>query len=358
MKGVSLLLRSLNKRHWTIIIVSIFMLLIAVFILPISLPLLFAFLTALSLNPLVRSFEIKLKFNRKFSVIAVYIIFILLLTVIGTYAITNIIKQLVDLAENIPDYIVQMNNLLINWGNELELGMKDLPAEFVSAVNQSIRTSVNSLTNILMTNVRVENLATIVAVIPNYIVSFIVYLIALFMFMLELPILKTKFYQNFTERTAEKIQFMNARLKHVFVGFMKAQFLVSLIILATSLLGLFIIIPEYAIIMATIIWIIDLIPIIGSIAILGPWAAYMLLTGNTVMGIQLAFLAIILLAIRRTVEPKVMGQQIGLSPLATLIAMYLGLKFFGFIGFLLGPLIVIAFTSAREAGIIRWKVKI
>src|SRR5699024_9962685 len=103
---------------------------------------------------------------------------------------------------------------------------------------------------------------------------------------------------------------------------------------------------------------IDLIPIIGSIIILGPWSLFMFLAGDTQMGIQLAILAIILLAIRRTVEPKVMGQHIGLSPLATLIAMFLGIKLLGILGFILGPIVVITFTSAKEAGIIKWNIKV
>lgn len=53
-----------------------------------------------------------------------------------------------------------------------------------------------------------------------------------------------------------------------------------------------------------------------------------------------------------------MGQQIGLSPLITLIAMFLGLKLLGFLGFILGPLIVITYRSAKEAKIINWKIKI
>src|SRR5699024_5298179 len=133
----------------------------------------------------------------------------------------------------------------------------------------------------------------IFAKIPEYLISILVYLIALFLFMLELPILKTKMYQLLTKETAEKVTFMNARLASVFFGFFKAQFLVSLIIFLVSLIGLFIIIPEVAIIMSLIIWAVDLIPIIGSISILGPWAAYVLLAGDTVLGIQLAALAVI-----------------------------------------------------------------
>src|SRR5699024_3611940 len=116
--------------------------------------------------------------------------------------------------------------------------------------------------------------------------------------------------------------------------------------------------PKVALIMSLIIWVIDLIPIIGSIIVLGPWALFMFLSGNIEMGIKLTILSVILLIIRRTVEPKLMEHHIGLSPLATSIAMFLGIKLLGILGFILGPLFVIAFTSAKEAGIIKWNVKI
>src|SRR5699024_2396242 len=113
--------------------------------------------------------------------------------------------------------------------------------------------------------------------------------------------LKRQFYSILTKETAKKVRFMNDRLANVFLGFFKAQFLVSLIIFITSLLGLLIIVPEVAFVMSLIIWIIDLIPIIGSIIILGPWSVFMFLSGDTVLGIKLAILAIVLLALRRII---------------------------------------------------------
>src|SRR5699024_10254855 len=148
----------------------------------------------------------------------------------------------------------------------------------------------------------------------QYLISFLIDLIGVFLFMLELPILKSKLYNLFTEETAQKVSLMNARLSSVMFVIIKAQFLLSLILSLSSLIGLLIIAPDVALIMALVIWVIDLIPIIGSIIILGPWSLFMFLSGDTVMGVKLAILAIILLAIRRIVEPKVMGQQIGLSP--------------------------------------------
>ncbi|GAB3068115.1 sporulation integral membrane protein YtvI [Virgibacillus ainsalahensis] len=350
--------RSISKRHWTFIFLTVLLLLIIIFILPVSVPLIVAFLTALILNPLVRLIQKKGKLNRKFSVIIVFLLFILFIGVAGTFTISKAVTQVVNLVEDVPVYINQLNDTYTEWDNQLQQYMDNLPPEFVNQVLAGIEDSLISLSNTAKEIITIDNIAQIFAKVPQYLVSLIVYLIALFLFMLELPILKSKMYDLLTRETAERVSFMNTRLKSVFVGFFKAQFLVSLIILAVTLISLYLIVPEVALIMSIIVWIIDLIPIIGSIAILGPWALFLLLSGDMGMGVQLAVLAIILLAIRRTVEPKVMGQHIGLSPLATLIAMFLGLQLLGILGFILGPLIVIAFNSAREAGIIKWNIKI
>lgn len=355
-------MRNLTKRHWTLIFLTIALIIIGIVILPVSIPLVLAFFTALFLNPAIRFLRKRFKINRKVAVTMVFLVFILLLAFIGTYAVTSIITQLVTLAENAPSFVNQLNNKFLGWISDLEIVMQDLPEEFVEQVNATVKHSIDDVGGYISDNLKVERVAglaaDIVTIIPQYIVSFLVYLIALFLFMLELPFLKVKFYQNFTEQTAEKVRFMTARLKYVLVGFLKAQFIVSIFIFTVTLVGLLIIIPEYAIVMSLIIWMIDFIPIIGSIAILGPWSLFMFITGNVAMGTMLAILAFILLAIRRIVEPKVMGQHIGLSPLATLIAMFIGLQLIGILGFLLGPVLVIAFNSAKESGLIKWNIKL
>lgn len=351
-------MKNLNKKHLKLFFVILFLILVAIFILPVSIPLIFAFITALILNPIVRWVIKKLKLNRKLSVTVVFILFIIIVSTIGTYAVTKTIGQVVSFAENVPTYIVQLNNQLLEWESDLDHFTEDLPTELVEEVKTQIQSTTTALSNNIREIVRIEEIAKVASKVPEYLVSLIVYLIALFMFMLELPRLKAKAYSHLKESTAEKVKFMNDRLSHVILGFFKAQFLVSIIIFIVSLIGLYLIVPEYALIMSIIIWVIDFIPIIGSIAILGPWALYLLITGEILVGVQLAILAVILLAIRRTVEPKVMGKHIGLSPLATLIAMYIGLKLLGILGFIIGPMLVIAFNSAKEAGIIKMNFKV
>lgn len=348
----------ITKRQWTFILLIIVLILFFYFILPISVPLIAALVTALALNPVIRFIQNKIKLNRKSAVIIVFLLFLLVIGVAGTFIVTKSVTQVVHFVEDVPEYFNQLNEVYEDWESDFQRYTQNLPQEFVRQISNSLEENLTALSTTAKEKITLDNIAQIFAKIPQYLISFLVYLIALFLFMLELPLLKSKMYHLLTKDTAEKLSFMNIRLTDVLLGFLKAQFLVSIIIFIASLIGLFLIAPKVALVMSLIIWIIDLIPIIGSIIILGPWSLFMFLADDTAMGIQLAVLAIVLLAIRRIVEPKVMGQHIGLSPLATLIAMFLGLKLLGILGFILGPLVVIAFNSAKEAGIIKWKLKI
>lgn len=331
---------------------------VAYIVLPISVTIIAAFITALFLEPLVKFFQVKFNVARRFSVLIVFLIFIVFIGLSSYFVTTKVITEAINIIEHTPLYINEISNAWLKAEAALINATKDLPREVVNQFSMQVQQFLNNLKNDLVAYVNINNLKLFLTNIPNYLVSFIVYLIALFLFLLDLPRLRKNLYQHLTEKTASKVNFMTSRLSYVIFGFFKAQFLVSVIIFIVSLIGLIFITPEIAIVMSLMIWLIDFIPIIGSIVILGPWALFHLLTGNIALGTQLAFLGFVLLIIRRTVEPKVMGSHIGLSPLSTLIAMYLGLKLLGILGFIIGPLLLIGFNSAKEAGIIKVNFKL
>ncbi|WP_017753594.1 sporulation integral membrane protein YtvI [Calidifontibacillus oryziterrae] len=347
-----------TKKLFIITIICFIILLLAIWILPLSIPLVVAMITALFLEPFVKFLEKKLKGRRKLSVLMVFLVFIFLLGLTNYFIVTKVYTEAIEFAENTPAYINEINKVWFKAEKQLMAASEDLPAEVVKELSNQVEEFLLKTKVAFTEIVSFDNITKTIKNIPNYLVSILVYLIALFLIMLELPNLKTRIYNHFTPKTADRVTFMTSRLSYVILGFCKGQLLVSIIIFIVALIGLLIILPEVALTMAFVIWIIDVIPIIGSIIIMLPWSLYLLLTGNIVLGTQIAILGAILLVIRRTVEPKVMGQQMGISPLATLVAMYLGLKLFGILGFIIGPLIYIAFTSAREAGIIKINFKI
>jgi sporulation integral membrane protein YtvI len=333
-------------------------LLLGYLILPVSLPLIVAFITALFLEPIVKLLIKRVNISHRLAVLIVFISFILFIGISGYFITTKVITEAIKIIQNTPQYITEISNEWLIAEEKFATAAKDLPSELVEEVGEQVQDFLNKIKEDLVAYLNINNVKSILTNIPNYLVSFIVYLIALFLFLIDLPRLREGLYNHLTDKTADKVNFMTSRLSYVIFGFLKAQFLVSVIIFIVSLIGLLFISPEIALVMALFIWLIDFIPIIGSIVILGPWALFHLITGDISLGIQLSVLAAILLIIRRTVEPKVMGTHIGLSPLSTLIAMYLGLKLLGLLGFIIGPLLLIAFNSAKEAGIIRINIKI
>lgn len=347
-----------TKRTIIITFITIFAAAILYIVLPVSIPLIAALITALFLEPAVVYLQRKFQIGRRLSVLGIFFLFVLLIGITGYFLTTTAVTEVIDLIENTPVYINEITNAWYKAENRFIEAANDLPKEVVTEISDRTEEFLNKLKNDMIAFININNLKALLTNIPNFLISFLVYLIALFLFLLDLPALRQAIYSHLTEKTADKVHFMTSRLSYVVFGFFKAQFLVSVIIFIVSLVGLLFIVPEYAIAMSAIIWLIDFIPLIGSIVILAPWSIFHLATGNIALGTQLAVLAVILLVIRRTVEPKVMGSHIGLSPLATLIAMYLGLNLFGILGFVIGPLIIIAFNSAKEAGIIKMKFKI
>lgn len=341
-----------------ILLSIIIIILIFIYIIPISLPIIFALFTALLIDPLVRLVERQFKWNRKTAVISVFIFILAIISSLLYYTVTRLIGKIIDFTKAAPGHFNTLSGFWIDMQNKLFQYTDGMPAEVVESIQDGLKNIFDSIRIAILELVSYEKITSILTDIPNFIVSLIVFIIALFLFMLELPELKKMVFKNLKESTEEKVRFMIAKLNSIIFGFAKAQFLVSIIIFIVTLIGLLLITPKYAIIMSIVIWIIDIIPILGSIIILAPWALYYFISGDIGTGTQLTILAIILLIIRRTVEPKVMGSQIGLKPLPTLIAMFIGLKLIGVLGFFLGPLVVILFTTAREANIISVNFKI
>jgi sporulation integral membrane protein YtvI len=103
---------------------------------------------------------------------------------------------------------------------------------------------------------------------------------------------------------------------------------------------------QNAFLKASIIAVLDILPILGTGGIMIPWAVISFALGNTAMGIKLIVIYIIVTVIRNFVEPKIVGAQLGLHPIITLVAMFIGLRLFGFWG-LFGLPVGISFLWKR-----------
>lgn len=122
-------------------------------------------------------------------------------------------------------------------------------------------------------------------------------------------------------------------------------------------LGLVVLHVSYPLILAALIAVLDLLPFIGTATVLVPWGlAELFFFSNPFTGAGLLVLALVVSVVREILQTKIVGKHMGLSPLATLISIYLGLKIFGFFGVFVFPLLFLFLKEWNGSGRISlWK---
>ena len=112
----------------------------------------------------------------------------------------------------------------------------------------------------------------------------------------------------------------------------------------------------YMVIVSIITAIVDIFPVLGTGTIVVPWAVYCLITGDYAMTIGLVIIYVIILVLRQIIEPKLVANRLGLPPVLTIAAMYIGTQLFGVLGIFLLPIICIMVKRLNDEGILHlWK---
>jgi sporulation integral membrane protein YtvI len=121
-------------------------------------------------------------------------------------------------------------------------------------------------------------------------------------------------------------------------------------------IGLALLRVDFPYVVAAMIAIVDILPIVGTGTILVPWSILSMIAGNLWFGLGILLVYAVITIVRNIIEPKIVGSRIGLYPLVTLMAMFLGLKLLGLLGVFLFPLTLIVLKKAQEDGLISlWK---
>lgn len=145
-------------------------------------------------------------------------------------------------------------------------------------------------------------------------------------------------------------------LRSALLGWLKAQGILMAVTFALLLAGLFLLRVQGAALLSLLIALMDALPVLGAGLALVPWALVELLLGNYGRGLGIAGLFAVILAVRNALEPHVVGKQIGLHPLVSLIAFFLGWRLAGLPGMLLGPILALILVKLREWGYSRlWR---
>ncbi len=324
---------------------------------PYSLPLIFAFLTAVMLEGTVQWIIKRFSFKRLQAVLAVFIGFVLLLGVIGYNLVSIIAHQAVALSEKTPTFVKDFyRTAILPLMHKWEFYSKDFPVEVIAQIEETTEKNINSLDSFLQQSI--AGMINLLAAIPGFMIEFLVFLIAFFLFSLELPNLKRKLESHLKDQTRQKVFLVGSELNKAGIGFLKAQIILSFVTFVMAMAGMSILGVKYTGLLSLLIVAVDILPILGTGSVLVPWAVIAILQDNHFLGIGLIILFFVITVVRRVIEPKIYSSSLGISPLASLISMYIGLKLMGIAGIFIGPIVVIIYETLRKAKVIRLNFRI
>jgi len=218
-------------------------------------------------------------------------------------------------------------------------------AEELNTVFQNLIGNIgNFISSFSMNAIKV--LTSGIAGIPGLIIKLILMIISCFFFLLDYDKVRAFFHSLLPKKKA--VETVKWYVKNTLLVYIRSYTLLFLLTYVELSVGFQIIGIPYAPIIGLMVAVFDILPILGTGGILLPWAVVLLIIKKIPMGIGMFLLYLVITVIRNILEPKLVGKQIGLHPLATLISLYVGLKVVGILGMLIFPTTLAVLSSMRK----------
>lgn len=330
-----------TRPYWKVIVSLTFSLIATILFIVVGIELLLFFMPfvigwviASIVYPLVSWLEKRLKIERKFGSVLI-IVLVLGAVVAGIYfGVAALINEVRSLMVHFPELYGELELGLQKSGANLQRvldlfpkGIREDGTALIAGLNQTIS---NWLSN--MGEPAMEMAGNIAKRIPTIFIGTIVMIISAYFFIAERDEVVIWFKTVMPRPIKKRMDMVVTNMKYAIGGYFKAQFKIMAVIGLILVIGLLMIRIPYAILVAIAIAFLDFLPFFGTGTVLWPWAVYEILAGNYKKAIFLAVLYGITQLVRQVIQPKLVGDGVGLKPLPTLLFLYIGYRTGGIFG--------------------------
>ncbi len=312
------------------------------YFLPYMTPFVLALLLAAVIDPIVDYLDEELPISRGAAVLIVLLIALAGLVVLTTLLVVNISAELNQLLATLPEYSKTLTETIISWMDQLK-SMYAILEELPQPWSDLIQTNLNRIADAI--KVIASNFLGVVRGIPKFLFTLMIASIATFFISRD----KRRFFDFFLSlvprRWRSEADQVKSEISTGILGFLRSQMILIGITALLAIVGLLILRVPYAWLLGLLAGVLDLIPMIGPGGVFLPMVVYYTFMGRA--GYALAILAVLglILLVRQLSEPRIVGSNIGLHPLTSLVAIYLGAQFLGISGFILGPLTMVVLKA-------------
>ena len=298
---------------------------------------------ALIINPLVNLMVNRLKFKRWLASLISLLVFIAAMSSLGVWIVMLLFRQVVSFFETAPllfdEFLAGANQWIEEMSAYLPEGwyIPDIQGMIVAAGSAFLDGGMAGQAIGFVGNV------------PMFLINLILTLVSAYFFVADRELVFSTVRRACPKWIAYQWGITKVGLTRAIVGYFRAQAILMVMIGAISVVGLFILGNPYALLLGILFAILDFIPMLGPALVLVPWALFSMFIGSYSLGFGLLILYGAQTVARQVLQPKIMGSQMGVHPLAFLMSMFIGFRIFGVIGFIVGPSLLILFKAVKEA---------
>lgn len=328
--------------------------------LPLIAPFLLAWGIALLLTPLAEKMSAHTHLSRRFCAVLLLLLALLLITLLLTLAVNRLIYELqrllawlgADGGARIAAIIGRVRDWFERLGESLPFldhlwGSEELEGIW-SGIDETAANLINEALTGLSTQIPTW-IAAVIRTLPAAALFLGAWIIASFYFCLDLKAIHAALSVMIPPAWGASLSRMRRRITGTALRWLRAYLLLLVLTFCELLIGFSLLGIEYAFLLALVIALVDILPVFGVGTVLIPWAVVLLISGNYYLGFGLLIVYAVVAVVRQIAEPRIVGGSIGLHPLLTLAAMYIGFKLFGIAGMLLSPAVALALgTLAGE----------
>lgn len=322
-------------------------------------PFIVGFILSLIANPVVRFLEKKLKIKRKYGTVLIIVLVIAAVGLLCYGICAALMVGIKGFMNYLPTMTVNAELEITAALDSIESMVQKIPA-FQDFNMDQIGAAVTETLGGFVTG---EDSVTITAIggiaksIPNLLVSVVMGFLATYFFIADRDRLADILTKHLPLSFQEKTMQMYGHIMKAVGGYFKAQFKIMGVIYIVITIGLILLKVNYAWLIGFGIAFLDMLPVFGTGTVLMPWAVIKFFSGNYKTAVGMLILYVVALLVHQLIQPKLIGESVGMNPFATLFFMYVGYQFSSVVGMIIAipiGMLLINFYKAGAFDTILW----
>lgn len=314
-------------------------------------PFIIGWIIALIAGPVVRFLEKKLKIRRKAGSAFVIIAVIGLVVLAGYLLVGNLVHELTGFVGDLPQMWDSLQEDFDAIAKNFSVVYDKLPEDIQNTID-NIADSASDIAGDFIGKLSSPTIAAVgnfAKQLPTFIIGLIMCLLSSYLFVAEKEQIVQGIKKHMPEALLYRLRLMKRSLVKAVGGYFKAQIKIEVWIYLLLVIGFFILGVDYAPLIAFGIAILDFLPFFGTGTAMVPWAIVKFLSADYIMTIGLLVIWGVSQLVRQIIQPKIVGDSVGVPPLPTLFLLYIGYMLGGVMGMIVAvPIGIILFTMYEE----------